>query len=160
MAKEKNADAAHAAAEGKSIVNPKYRDKYKTPDWLAATIAKYATTTKTKKVTEGEGDAKTTKEVTVPGGVDVEALFALAKANGLDVSKYESQRDAHGFAGRFRMTVRNMLQATVKARHGLFDPSGKWIKADESFLRDKGAPEAPTHDQTGEKFAVKEKKAA
>lgn len=144
-------DAAETAkASGKSIIDPKYRAKYKDPDWLAQQMTTHGSTFK--EVTTGEGNAKTTKQV--PTGVDVDKVFKLARENGLDVDKYEAQRAGHGFAGRFRMTVRNMLQPIVKQRHG-FWANGKFVEADPQFLKNTGAPSTPTHDQKGAKIAVK-----
>jgi len=143
---------AEAEAEKKSIVNPKYRDKYKEQDWLGAWIAKQATTTKEVTKTVPDGDGTKTVKTTVPAGIDTDVLFSIAQANGLDVAKYESQKDSHGFAGRFRMTVRNMLQKVAKQRHGLYDSKGKFVVADAEWLKVKGAAEAPTHKKTGEKI--------
>lgn len=151
--------ATSAAPAAKSIVDAKYRDRYKEPDWLGKLLATHATATKQVKKTEGEGDGKVTKTVDVPDGVNVDALFKIAKMNGLTdkVAKFEAQRDGHGFGGRFRMTVRNLLQARIKRAHGLFLPGadGKpvWTSADKAFLTAKGAPEKPTHNQDGSKIA-------
>jgi hypothetical protein len=123
--------AAPAAAKGKSIVDPKYRNKYKATDkdWLAKFLDEQATKTRDKKVTEGDGEKQVTKTVKVPDGVDVDALFTLAAKNHLDVKKFEAQRTSHGFGGRFRMTVRNMLQTVIKQRHGVFNTGGTFLTA-------------------------------
>lgn len=148
----------------KSIVDPKYRDRYKTPDWLAEQIGSVASTKKTVKRSETkevDGEAtKVTKEVEVDGPINVDALFALAEENGLGerVKKYNDQKEAHGFPGRFRMTLRNMLQARVKKAHGMY-VNGKWVKADPEWLAAKGAPAEPTLTRAGEKIAVKKAKA-
>jgi hypothetical protein len=156
------ATPAPAAAAAKSIVDAKYRDRYKEPDWLGKLLADHATATKKVQKTEVDPenpDAKVTKTVDVPDGVNVDALFKIAKMNGLTdkVSKFEAQRDGHGFGGRFRMTVRNLLQARIKRAHGLFLPGdgGKpeWVSADKAWLSAKGAPDKPTHNQDGSKIA-------
>lgn len=149
------ADAAPAKT-GKSIVDPKYRDKYKTPDWLAKILIDSATASKEKVIKEKDPADETkvlTKTVIVPDGVDIDKLFAIGKENGLDLAKYEDQREVHGFTGRFRMTVRNMLQAVVKQRHGLI-VGGKFVEAPKEFLAERKAPESPTHEPDGTKIPV------
>lgn len=139
--------------EAKSIINSKYRDgRYKKQDWLGETIGKVANTTKEveKKVQDGE-ETKVVKTV-VSAGINVPALFTLAAENGLDVTKYNSQTESHGFPGRFRMTVRNMLQKVAKQRHGIVI-GGKFTPAPADWLESKGAAEKPTHTPTGEKIA-------
>lgn len=150
---EKPADTAPAAA-AKSIIDAKYRDgRYKEQDWLGTLIAGVATTTKEVQKTTGEGDERVTKTEIVPDGINVDALFALAKENGLDVAKFEAQREGHGFPGRFRMTVRNMLQAAAKKRHGI-RVAGKFEAAPADWLAAKQAPDKPTHTQDGTKIVV------
>lgn len=155
------------ATEAKSIVDPKYREKYKTPDWLGSLINGVVSTEveKTRKVDTGKTDKEDKpimkdEKYKVAGPVDIDKLFALAEENGLAerVEKYKDQRDNHGFAGRFRMTVRNMLQARARKAHGLYI-NGKWVKADAEWLEAKDAPEAPTHNRDGEKIAKKADKA-
>jgi hypothetical protein len=112
----------------KSIVNAKYRNKYKgDKDWLAKLLDAEATKAKTVKVTKVVGDEKVISEETRADGVDIPALFVLAEKNGLNVDTYRGQEGNHGFAGRFRMTVRNMLQRVVKQRHGLFNKGGTFV---------------------------------
>lgn len=153
---EGEATANEAPAKGKSIVDPKYRDKYKNApkDFVALGLDTHASATKevkSKVVVNGEiTDQETTK--TVVTGVDVDKLFAVAKENNLDVAKYENQRDGHGFPGRFRMTVANMLRAAAKQRHGLTF-GGVWTPAPAEWLTEKEAPDAPTHTKAGEKIA-------
>lgn len=144
----------------KSIIDPKYRVR-KEPDWLATEIAKCTGSYKDVKVTKpnpSNPEEKLTTTETRADGVDIDKLFALAKANHLDVSKYEAQRGNAGFAGRFRMTLRNMLQAVVKQRHGLHLLQGageepKFVHAPKDFLVAKNAPETPSHTHLGEKIA-------
>lgn len=152
--------AAAAASEGKSIINPKYKDKYKDPathDQLVKLLNQHATLTKDVKVTVTEGDEKVTKTEKRAAGVNVDALFTIAKMNNIDVSAYEKQRDGHGFPGRFRMTVANMLRSAMAKRHGLFmpDANGKpsWVAADDDFKSRRSAPEKPTHNRDGTKIA-------
>jgi hypothetical protein len=154
--------AAPAAAKGKSIVDPKYRNKYKATDkdWLAKFLDEQATKTRDKKVTEGDGEKQVTKTVKVPDGVDVDALFTLAAKNHLDVKKFEAQRTSHGFGGRFRMTVRNMLQTVIKQRHGVFNTGGTFLTAPADWLSAKGAPDKPTHNRDGSKIAAPPKPTA
>ena len=139
----------------KSIINPKYREKYRAgKDWLAELLTTLTATTKvTEKKTKDEDGNVTVEEVTKTGNIDVDALFALAAANNIDVSKYEAQRESHGFPGRFRMTVRNMLQASIKRRHGLFTAADAWLDAPTDWLASKGAPSDPTETPEGTKIA-------
>jgi len=152
------ADASGAPANaGKSIIDAKYRDgRYKEGDWLAKFIAEQATKTREveKKVPTGEDGGFKREKSNVPDGIDVDALFKLAKANGLDVAKFQDQRNSHGFPGRFRMTVRNMLQAAAKRRHGVQNVGGTWVAAPADWLSEKGAPAKPTHEQNGTKIPV------
>lgn len=122
MTDETQTETAPAtAAKGKSIIDPKYRGKYKTPDWLGSFVmqtnntkvvpAKPATeaTEQVGKIGEpGYQPAKPAKEATpertVDDGVNVDRLFELGAKNGLDLKKFETQRGSHGFDGRFRMT--------------------------------------------------------
>lgn len=156
--KKAPAKKAAPASDVKSIVDPKYREAYKNrePDWLAKLIAGVAQPLVEKKVTEVDGETKKVKTIKVPGDIDIKALFGLAKENGLDVAVYKSQEGSHGFEGRMRMTIRNMLQGAAKRQHGL-NVGGKWTKAPAEWLAEKGAPEAPTHGKDGVKL---EKKAA
>lgn len=140
-------------APAKSIIDPKYRDgRYKQRDWLGEQIASVSDQTKEVSKQVKEGDETKTVKTTVSAGVDVDAIFVLARENGLNVDKYEDQREGHGFPGRFRMTVRNMLQKVAKQRHGIVI-AGKFTKAPADWLEAKGAPEAPTHTEGGEKIA-------
>ena len=141
----------------KSIINPKYRDR-KEPDWLAATIAAHTSSVK-EVVTRTKDDDGNVSESTAlkPDGIDVDKLFHLAEINGADVSKFQEQRERPGFPGRFRMTVRNILQASVKKRHGLHLPHGDgthFVSAPVEFLKVKGAPAHPTHLPDGTKIVV------
>lgn len=150
--------AAPAKAEttvAKSIINPKYRDAYKgkEKDWLAKLIDTHAggTKTVTKKVPDGDGTKNVTS--TVPDGVDVDKLHKLAEDNGLDIATLKGQSDTHGYPGRARMTIRNMLQTVAKQRHGLH-AGGKFVAADPDFLTAKNAPETPSHKPNGDKIVA------
>jgi hypothetical protein len=159
------AAADTGAAASKSIIDPKYRNK-KEPDWMASQIALFATRMKTvagKEVSvEGSNPPKTTKlpDIQKPDGVNVDALFALATINNLDVEKFRDQVGSHGFEGRFRMTVSNMLRAAARNRHGVFFPTGKggkveWHDAPADFLANSKppAPKEATHNKDGSKIA-------
>ncbi len=124
----------------KGFLPEKYAKGYKgAEDWLSDMISGEVTTK----------DKKTGKR----GPIDVSALFALAQANNVNVDKHEPNTGVAGFAGRFRMTLRNMLQATTKRRHGLFGMNGKWSNAPGDWLKAKGAPDAPTEKRDGTKIA-------
>lgn len=174
--RDADAKAAKTAAEdtaaakatndgkGKSIVDPKYRERMKgrEPDWVAKRITEHSTATKTvtRSKTEGEGEAakKVNYDETVNVGVDIDKLEALAKMNKLPVDGLLKTKANHGFGGRFKMTVSNLLRAAVKQRHGMFIPDTKgipvWLSAPKDFLTEKGAPDKPTHNQDGTKIAV------
>jgi len=155
----KMTDTATEAAP-KSIVDPKYRGK-KNNDFITQLIEKHATAYKTKVTetkVEGTDDVVKT-ETQVPNGVDVDGLFGLAAVNNLDVAKFHEQRDGHGFPGRFRMTVANMLRAAARNRHGIYEPGepGKhasWVEADAAWLKASRppAPVSPTHNRDGSKI--------
>lgn len=142
------------AAKAKSIVSSKYRDAYKgkEPDWLGAFINADCTKTepRTRKVKDGDGSKTVTEQVTV--GVDTDALLVLARKNGLNVDALEAQAGNHGFPGRAKMTIRNMLQTVAKQRHGLFNKGGTFTKAPAEWLTGKDAPEVATHKQDGTKI--------
>lgn len=147
---------AEAATEVKSIVNPKYRGKYTADqkDWLSKFLDDNASKTKEVKVTvkAEDGEGTVTKTEKRPDGVDVDAIFALGKANGLTLTKYEDQRNHHGFPGRFRMTVANSLRRIIRERHGIFNAGGTFMKAPAEMLTKVGASEKPTHNQDGTKI--------
>jgi hypothetical protein len=154
------APAPAPASTPKSIVNPKYRGKYTeaNKDWLAKLLDAEATKTKDVKVTKPNPenpDEKVTVTEKRPDGVDTDALFVLAANNGLDVAKYKAQVDGHGFPGRFRMTVGNMLRKVIKQRHGMFNKGKTFMSAPPEMLDKLGVEKgsAPTHTQTGEKIA-------
>ena len=144
-----------ATTETKSIIDPKYAAAYKDKpkDWLSTFVDENATdeATKEKKTkveeTDENGDVVNDKDgnpVMVDGpvetvktgkrSVNLDKLFALAKANHIDTAKYEEQADRPNAPGRLRMTIGNMLRARAKARHGLFDVEGEWHEASEEFL--------------------------
>jgi len=141
-----------------SIVDPKYRDKYKTnKDWLAALIDDNCVVANTKvKKTKNEDGSETEETVTLKStSIDLDALFALAEANAIDVAKYKTQIDTHGAPGRLRMTIGNMLRSAAKKRHGLYvlDKAGdkSWVDADAAFIGDA----EKTHNPDGSKIAKK-----
>ncbi len=150
---------AAAPAKAKSIVDSKYRDKYKNAekDFVAQGLADNGSAVKTvkgKELKNAEGKVTGVEpDREIVTGVDVEKLFTIASDNNLDVAKYRSQVGGHGFAGRFRMTLANMLRAAAKQRHGLFF-GGHWVPAPAEWLTEKGAPEKATHNQDGSKIPV------
>lgn len=166
-ADESGATTETAAVEktSKSIIDPKYRGKYKTQDWLGEFIGSQISITKVLPAQaasdavgeigkEGYKPAKEAKpERTVVEGLDIDKLFELGSKNGLDLSKFQTQRGSHGFDGRLRMTVRNMLQPVAKQRHGLWDLGGTFVVAPDDWLHAKSAPAEATHAQDGAKIA-------
>jgi hypothetical protein len=148
--------------KAKSIVDPKYRNKYKDKnrhEWLADLLkvnasAFHTIPAKPAVGKEGEeGYKPATAERRVIDGVDVDKVFKIARENGLDVDKYEAQRDTHGFPGRFRMTAGNMLRTVARQRHGLFI-NGEWQEAPADWLTAQGVEGGPTHNKDGSKIAV------
>lgn len=136
-----------------SIVDPKYRTKYKTAiDWLASFVDGQVKTAVTKeKVNTAEDGTKTTETITTKETrVDLDALFTLARVNGLDVSKYEAQREQKNAPGRLRMTIGNMLRSAALKRHGLYNVEGDWNDAPAEFVGDK----VKTHNRDGSKIKV------
>lgn len=134
---------------GKSIIDPKYRKREKVADWFTnfvderVTVAE--TKTKTVKTTDEAGNAVESSEVVTlkRRKLDLDALFALAKINGIETAKMEEQRDRLNAAGRIRMTLGNSLRAAAKHRHGLFDASGEWHVADADFIGDAPLTQLP-----------------
>lgn len=148
-----------AATTAKSIIDPKYRNKYKNrAEWLSDLLKEHASLTKEHPAVAAVGeegkegykpakDARTTVE-----GVDTTALFAIGAENGFNLDKYKNQTDGHGFPGRFRMTVGNMLRAEAKKRHGIM-LGGTFVEAPADWLEANKAPAEPTHAQDGTKIA-------
>jgi hypothetical protein len=144
-----------------SIISDKYKGKKFEKDWLAALLDTHATKMRTVKLYEpdpADAEKKIQVEKTRPDGVDVDKLFAIAKANEVDTTKLDAVRgtgengaDPHGFAGRSRMTLRNQLQTIAKQRHGLI-VGEEFVEAPADWLKAKGAPDTPSHSQTGEKI--------
>ncbi len=129
----------------KSIIDPKYRGKYRADkDWLAVTIDNHVQVkqTKERQTKNEDGSPGPTEVVTLKQTrIDMDRLFALADVNGIDArAKYGDQVERKNAPGRLRMTIGNMLRAVAKRRHGLFVPdteseSGKtWVDADELFI--------------------------
>lgn len=152
------ADAAPTTTR-KSIVPAKYATKYKNrSEWMSNLLKANASLTKTipgveAKGTEGqEGYVAGKPERTVVEGVDTNALFKIGAENGLNLDKYHSQVSTHGFPGRFRMTVGNMLRPIAKQRHGIVI-NGAFVSAPAEWLSEVGAPAEPTHNQDGTKIA-------
>jgi hypothetical protein len=132
-----------------SIIDPKYRDKYSkdNQDWLGTFIDSECTTQNTKEVAvkDEEGNPTGEKETVPAKGstLHLDQLFDLAKQNGIDTAKYETQADRPNAPGRLRMTLGNMLRARAKKRHGLFNIEGEWVAADSEFVGDSPATENP-----------------
>lgn len=149
----KPATTQAAESSAKSIISSKYRESYKdrAPDWLRDLItANVSVVEKIKrKIKDDEGTRTVTEEKVT--GIDVPALFAVAEKNSLNVDKFRGKEGDNGFAGRFRMSVGNMLRAAAKQRHGIYDKKGAWQAAPEDWLKASGAPAETTHDRKGQK---------
>lgn len=125
-------------SEDKSIINEKYRDRYKPEnrDWLAKFIDDQCTSPVTKEKTVKDEDGNETTEVVELKRrvLDLEALFDLAEANHIPArEKYADQADRKNAPGRLRMTIGNMLRAAARKRGGLFDNDGEWNEAGDGF---------------------------
>lgn len=138
-----------------SIISDKYKGKKFDKDWLAQLLDTNATKTKevtVKRPNPDNPEEKLSVTETRADGVDGTKLMALGRENGVDLSKLEGKEDTHGFAGRARMTIRNMLQTVAKQRHGI-NVNGTFVSAPADWLALKGAPAEPTHTQDGTKIA-------
>ena len=141
-----------------TIIDPKYKKAKGEQDWLAALISKHASKTRvvSKTVVNPETKEKTVTEETRNDGVDVEKLYSLLGENGVHgdkLAKFAGKEDTHGFAGRFRMSARNMLQAVAKQRHGLI-AGGVFVDVPSDWLEHVKAPAQPTHQTDGTKIVV------
>lgn len=141
-----------------TIINPKYKKAKGERDWLAALISEHASKTRVVSKTTVNPDTKekTVTEETRDDGIDIDKLYSLLGENGVHgdkLAKFVGKEDAHGFAGRFRMSARNMLQAVAKQRHGL-NVDGMWVDAPSNWLEHVKAPAQPTHQKDGTKVAV------
>lgn len=135
-----------------SIIDPKYRDKYRQGgDWLSNFVdgeVKEAIT-KEKTVTAEDGTKTVETVQTNKTRISMDHLFALAEANSIDVEKYKADADKPNAPGRLRMTIGNMLRAAAKKRHGLFNVAGEWNDAAADFVGDS----EKTHNPDGSKIA-------
>lgn len=161
-------DEVNTNEPGKSIVDPMYREKMKgATDWVgemmekAALVVDREATPAVEEVKDKDGNVTTKAKPAVAAKKfwNLDAMFALAEANGIDTTKYENAREASSGVGRMRMTFSTMLRARAKRRHGLMDAEGKWHKAPEEFLR-KGLKEGeetpePTEKRDGTKIVKK-----
>lgn len=139
--------------ERKSIIGSKYAGKYKDKDWLGQFVDANATdaVTREKKLVDPETKAETVETIeTGKRSLNLDKLFQLCKANGIDTAKMEAQRDRPNAPGRIRMTLGNRLRAAAKHRHGLYDLNGEWTDADPAFLGDS----IQTHNRDGSKIQV------
>jgi hypothetical protein len=158
MAREpKNTETtADAPATKKSIIPEKYQGKYKgAEDWLSTFIDGQVKVVpmKDKTTTETIDGEEVTKTISVAAGkakLDLDKLFALTDANGIDSKEMQAQRDRKNAPGRIRMTLGNALRAAAKHRHGLNTIDGTWTEAPAEFVGD--APK--THNPDGSKIAV------
>lgn len=138
-----------AEKQDKSIIDPKYRDKYKPEnrDWLALFIDEQCTVKQTKEVAvkdeEGNDTGETETVELKKSTLVLDDLFALADQNGIDTAKYEEQAGRPNAPGRLRMTLGNMLRARAMKRHGLFNIEGGWVAADDAFIGEAPLTENP-----------------
>lgn len=147
----------------KSIIPAKYQGKYREKDWLGNFIDQHATTVATKSVKVKGEDGKPTGETeeveTNKRVLDLDAFFALCKANGIDTAKMEEQRDRPNAPGRIRMTLGNSLRAAARRRHGLNTADGEFVVADAEFVDGHEKTETPDGERIA-KAPVKEEEPA
>jgi hypothetical protein len=106
-----------------NFINEKYQGKYRgASDWIGELIDAECL------VEDKDGNVS----------LDLKALFALAKANGIDTAKYKAQAEQPHATGRLRMTLGNALRARARRRHGLLTADGTRKK-----LTDPKSIEAP-----------------
>ena len=141
-----------------TIIDPKYKKAKGEQDWLAALISEH--TSKTRVVSKTTVDPATKEKIvteeTRNDGIDIAKLYSLLDANGIHgdkLVKFVGKEDTHGFAGRFRMSARNMLQVVAKQRHGLI-ADDVFVDAPSDWLEHVKAPAEPTHQKDGTKIAV------
>jgi hypothetical protein len=152
-------EAQASTATVKSIVNPKYRDKYKKPeakDWLSKLLDAEATKTREVKktvVNPENPDEKITTTEQRADGIDVDKLFQIAKNNGINTANLQGHEADHGFAGRARMTIANGMRRVIKERHGCFNLGRTFLTAPPEMLNKLQADAEPTHNQDGTKIA-------
>lgn len=146
----------------KSIIGSKYQDRYKEKDWLGqfidANVTEASTREKVTKTKDEDGNEVETVETVVlkKRTLNLDKLFELSKANHIDTTAMEEQRDRKNAPGRIRMTLGNSLRAAAKHRHGLFDLEGNWVEAPEEFVGDG----VKTQNPDGSKIVVAKVEAA
>lgn len=144
-----------------SIIPAKYQGKYKgAEDWLAQFIDGQVKVVqmKDKKVKETVDDEEVEKVIQVASGpakLDLDKLFALCDANGVDSKEMQAQRDRKNAPGRIRMTLGNSLRAEARHRHGLNTINGEWVEAPAEFIGD----HPKTKNPDGSKIVVEKPKA-
>ena len=141
-----------------TIIDPKYKKAKGEQDWLAALISEHASKTRVVSKTTVNPDTKekTVTEETRNDGIDIDKLYSFLDANGIGMdklAKFIGKENTHGFAGRFRMSARNMLQVVAKQRHGLI-VGGVFVDAPSDWLEHVKAPAQPTHQKDGTKIVV------
>lgn len=117
-ADEVEADEAESELSG-SVVSPTYRARYAEAghpthcgDWLAEQLI---------------------QRTTNKAGVNVEMVDTIAELNGVDLSKYDRTR--HGWQGRLRMTMRNILARKVWLNGGVLRCVEGEIKAPAEWMQ-------------------------
>lgn len=136
-----------------SIIDSKYKDRYKAKDWLGTFIDEQASEQVQKSVPTKNEDGSPGPDELVPVGkpvLNLDKFFALTRANAIDTASMEAQRDQKNAPGRIRMTLGNSLRAAAKKRHGLNTIDGTFVEAPAEFLGDA----TKTHNPDGSKIVV------
>lgn len=145
VAEESAVEAVAEKAPAKSIVDPKYRDKYKGED-AKDFVSKFIESQCVVKSEDGKSST-----------FEVENLFKLATAHGYKEAKLaalRSQAGGRGYIPRMRMTLGNVLRAAARKRYGLTDLDGNFHEIDEDFKtkQAKLIPVSPTHNPDGSRI--------
>lgn len=119
------------------MISKEYRQDYakRPPDWLKNLVAEECYEDESLP----EGSKKKPKKV-----ANVNKMIQLAKVNGIDASKFNS--DAYNM-GQKIMNINNKLRAAARKRHGLKRLNGEFqkIRGDNPFLQG----QERTHDESG-----------
>jgi hypothetical protein len=137
-----------ADTEKKPMISAEYRKQFaaKPKDWARQFVEKHCYSEEVLP----EGSKKKARIV-----ANIDAMVALAKVNGLDASKFNT--DAYN-TGQKIMNINNMLRAAAKKRHGLKGPNERFVKidADDPLI----AGTEPSESKDGEPLKAKPTKAA
>lgn len=139
------AEVANEASTKKSIVDPKYRNRYKgeeAKDFVSKFIEEQC------RVASTDGKSSV---------FDTGKLFDLALLNGgkqAKVDKLKTQEGGRGYGPRMRMTLGNVIRASARKRHGVVALDGNFHEVDAAFKEKhaKFMKDQPTLNPDGSKI--------